>query len=673
MSLANTKRPGFWQALIWKDVCQLKQITSYLAVGLLAIQAMFLLLCIFGPEQARPDSMVFQWVIAGTGVMIFLLAAPAMAAGHERHEGTWAWQSSLPQSWLHSLASKSAAAVTVGSVFGIALCIIPLLTLALFQGVRPSVTATASEILWFAAVFSGIALEVAAVSLLGSLLFRETLNGILLIAAAAIAAHIGFYALVLDGLTQQYDTASLPTWIYLCIGAQCFGGPVLLAIASVVVYRWRWGAGQFRSISPRRSYVTSQRNALTQVARTTQPSLWKSQFSLGIRNLLPMKIAALALVGFFVCRPLGPTSVEGFFVISGFACFIIGLTAFGGDQSPRVAFLADHGAGPSSIFSSRIAASGLFAVAVFAAVLIVLLTTTDQGLGLYLVPIVAGPAAALYALGVYSSIKFRTTLYSFAAGLVVTLAIVILTSLVASVLSMATATQLGSAALADAVAATYEVIAATTACCLFFSACTLLLATKRSLKSWLVRAQPTGAGWYPLVCTLALAVSVVLGTTFSYLAFPSTTQTWIDQITQEELDNGSASAHAKALAMVSTGLHAENSDLLLLEHFYPPVRWAIERLLVSQHESQRPLFSLPTKPTPSIELMEPNDEAESEGEDLPDEVEKASAEKGGLENAASEDDAQESEASTTDGPTQVIDSTVPNENVPEAEAEDPAA
>lgn len=101
MSLANMKRPGFWYALIWKDVHQLKQITSYLAAGLLAIQALLLLLCIFGPEAMRPDSMVFQWVIASTGLFIFFLAAPAMAAGHERQMGTWTWQSSLPQSWLH--------------------------------------------------------------------------------------------------------------------------------------------------------------------------------------------------------------------------------------------------------------------------------------------------------------------------------------------------------------------------------------------------------------------------------------------------------------------------------------------------------------------------------------------------------------------------------------------
>ncbi len=625
MSLAHTKRPGFWYALIWKDVCQLKQITSYLAAGLLAAQALLLLWCFVGPEQVRSDSMVMQWVIASTGVMIFMLAAPAMSAGHERQERTWAWQSTLPQSWLQSLTSKVSAAALVGLIFGVALCIVPMLTQAMLAGERLSVTATPADVFRMVVVFASIALEVAAISMLGSLLFRETLHGILLVGAAAIAIHVGLYFFLLEGIVQTRTATSWPSWIDWVIYGQLLGAPALLAIASLVAYRWRWKTGQFSDFSLRRSTVIPGSGATLLTARTAQPSVWRSQFSLALRSLLPLKVGTLLVVALVaVCMIAGARVIEGGVFLGAAACVMLGLTAFGGDQTPRVSFLADHGALPRGVFWSRIAASGSFALIAFA--LVAVACVARMNLYVVLPALLAGglaAAAALYAFGVYTSITFRTTLYSFAAGLVVLVVVAIGCSVVGSLVYLAAVSQRWSDEYSWATAVCYERIGWAILGCTFASAGILLFATFRSVKPWLVKAKPTGAGWYPAVCALAVLAPVFLGATFGFLLFPSTTQARIDELTQQGSET--ANGHAKALWFVTTGQRSEKTSFVPIEQYYPPVRWAMQRWLVFQYEYTPTDVAPETYFAPTVDDPETTDEEEAVAEEqtVPFEVEQA--------------------------------------------------
>lgn len=602
MLLTYSRRPGFWLALLWKEVCQLRSITCSLAVGLICLQAILMLICILGPEEMRPDTALFQWIAAGAGTCVYLIAAPAMVIGHERQTSTWTWQSSLPQSWWHSLVAKCSATLLVGLLLVTCLLILPTITLSLYANLLGDGEGYSRDVAYSLCVAGLIGLEIAAASALGSLLFRETLNGIIVASCLVVGLHSAVYFSLLNYHTslspeanaRWLDSFSYANWL------QLFAIPPGLATAAIATYKWRWGAGQFSSLSLLPSKAIAGPRVRSLEPRSKQPSMWKSQFALAIRAFLPLRLGAVA-VGVAFTWAIPDNGVVIFW--GGLACFLIGLTTFSGDQSKRLDFLADRGASPGVVFRTRLAAAGVFLTPTFLTLLSWALFTVDSE-----AEATATIAAfiAITCLAIYCSITFRTATTAFA---VAALTLGIASTLLALALGVVFRPQLGALTLGLAV---YEytgrlmlIIAAVV------TPTVILVATYRNVRPWIVRGDTTHTGWYPVVCLVALFLPVFLGSTFAFLAYPRTSQARIDTIiaqadnlvsspgfSQSTIDAllvpdkadampdlGKLSI-AKQLKQVREG-NIENgfatSGRGLLHNYYPPIRWALERDLVRRY------------------------------------------------------------------------------------------
>lgn len=595
-------------------MCQLRSITCYLAVGLISLQAVLMLVCILGPIGMRPETVLFQWIAAGVGTSVYLIAAPAMVIGHERQTSTWTWQSSLPQSWWHSLVAKCSATLLVGLVLGTALLVLPTITMSLYADLIGGGEGYSRDVAYGLCVAGLIGLEIAAASALGSLLFRETINGIVVACVLVVGLHSAVYFALLSRYTSYgpgdtahwLDSFSFANWL------QLLAIPPGLAIATIAAYRWRWGTGQFTGLSLLPTKAVSRPHTRILEPRTRQPSLWRSQFSLAMRSNLVLRVCAVA-----VGVTLASTSpgIEIVIFWGGLSCFLVGLTTFSGDQNRRLSFLADRGASPGVIFRTRIAAAGIFLAPIFLTLISWALFTVDS----------EGEAAATCAvfiaitcLAMYCSIAFRTATTAFAvAALTVGVA--------ATLIGLGTGIVYGALTLALAV---YEymgklilIIAA------FVTPAVILIATYRNVSPWIVRGNTTQTGWFPVVCLVALFLPVFLGTTFAFLAYPSTSQTRIDAIiadadslapsfsisksTAEKLvkqiesgesigrtidpimsqigktwNLGDRLSIARTLKQIKEGRPVSYSAVpgqALFHNYYPPIRWAIERDLVRRY------------------------------------------------------------------------------------------
>ena len=416
-------------AELWKDFRQVRQPVSAILVALLALQAI-LLLCAFllESELARANCLALLITIALLSPVLVIIACAGMLIGHERQTGTWGWNSALPHSWKQSLFSKLVVTVTTSLAVPLALSILP--AIAYFSSGIAANDQWQPALILVASVF---VVDCLAFYFLSLLLFRDSLNGLLVATGALILMQVLTLStpLLIKELFHEQPVDTNATWQIVSVLTS--GGMIALLglLAMVATFRWRWGTGQMATFQLPANRSISVAPVQPLIRDNLSPGEMPMLMHLSWRNYLILRIslatalAALALFGHWLIV-----------VWTGFACLLFGLTAFAGDQTrTRFRFIADRGVSPNRLVTSRLAVP--FAFVALCAVLVLSGSLANyrvsllfEWFNLTVGTAAVGMAVVLFLFGALASLCFDKPVISFTvaisiAGTITTLAVIL--------------------------------------------------------------------------------------------------------------------------------------------------------------------------------------------------------------------------------------------------------
>lgn len=358
MDLLNVQPRSRWTSLLWKDFHQVKFVILMVAGSSMALQILTTIWGLLEELNQRPSLLVFEnipfWAIVGPTLVA--LGCCGMLIGHERQSGTWNWQSSLPISWRESLSSKLIVTLLSSLLTFVLLATIPAVLLATQ---RLTYDWTSIELTEFRVGSLLVFLQVIAVSFVVSLLMRETLNALVATGLLLTVGQALLIALVVDLTYKGAPTIDAKSVVIVAYSIVFTGLAGLL-----VAYRWRWSNGQFTELFVwRKSVPVSTTHPTLVYLSSAQPSQWRMQFVLSLRNSLGLRLLVLLgplpIIIFTALRGWWPFAAEMFVPWS---IAIFGLTAFAGDRSVgRFQFLADRGVNPTALVTSRLIAAAAWA------------------------------------------------------------------------------------------------------------------------------------------------------------------------------------------------------------------------------------------------------------------------------------------------------------------------
>lgn len=366
MQMIQLKAPSGLHALLWKDFYLVKPALAAIGIGVLALQ--FLMFAVHALEPSYPASNALEasLILALITPILAALACCGMLVGHERQSGTWAWSSGLPQSWRQALSSK-----LIVSLFSSGLLMVPSLMIpvaALWLGNRIPQHSVVESV-YASPIIALVMIEVFVFLTLTTLIFRETLTGMvvgaigILIAQLLFVTNTNWFGREFSWLTSFVATSVNGELI--SISAQMLALIALGSIATVVTFRWRWGSGQLAQWSIRRPSASALSSHTTQIRHGRPPSQFWAVLVQSFRMSLGTRLAILVgLTPVVASQPL-PQRDPGYAVLLVIAIGVLGTTVFEGDQpGQRYRFLADRGVSSRKLVTARLLAAGSLALAI---------------------------------------------------------------------------------------------------------------------------------------------------------------------------------------------------------------------------------------------------------------------------------------------------------------------
>lgn len=428
MSQSYLAPPSPLRALLWKDFQQVKMAVLMLTVGCAAFQLISLAGWTLMPANVNP--LVMPLVFCGLTPILAVMACVGLLIGQERQTGSWAWSSSLPQSWRQALASK--ACVT----FGLSLLTLIPLAIAPFVLWTMGYQLQSDEELEIVAAPGGVLitmLELAVFLTIALLIFRDSLTGLI---AGGIWTTIVQFSLASAGTyyvshwwVNNRDTSTLESSELSLLLAHI----AVLLLAGVTallwLFRWRWSYGQAAEISWRRRGIAPVANSRAVALPIVPRSAARGEFWMLLTHtfratwLVHLGIVAVAVVGHWFDESVFH---EGSLVLATVAVLFIGATTFHTDHTSRgYRFLADRGVSSHKLVAARTVP---FAILLGLLTLYQFVLPPDQTR--YLTPsslawVLALGLAAAYLIGLLSSLCFDKVVFSLAAALITGLGIAV--------------------------------------------------------------------------------------------------------------------------------------------------------------------------------------------------------------------------------------------------------
>ncbi len=410
-----------WQALLWKDYRQVRPALAAILIGMLGCQ-LLLLMSAFLIDSAglREANAGMIMVIALVSPILVVLACCGMLIGHERQSGTWHWSSGLPIGWQKSLTSK--LLVCLGSsllALGL-LLIVPLFSWQLFggQGVEKWVFDT-----YGSTISLMLFLNVLTYFLLSTLLFRETLNALLIAMLWMLGTNLVILNMPLGIFENGYQLNQKLNQQAILWSAGSMGVLWLVGlVALVVAYRWRWSTGQFSTLRRGRSAVRTIPRPL-HIWDQLQPSEFRMLWHQSWRNSIAKRAGLVGLAVLMVALLVSNPSL--LLVASVIPLTLCGLTTFEGDQvNHRFRFLADRGVSPRQLIRARLLAGGSTALVIATIVALGSMWSMELPSGL---PVMLVPLAVLsFLVGMLCALCFRKPIVAGTVAVVACLATVII-------------------------------------------------------------------------------------------------------------------------------------------------------------------------------------------------------------------------------------------------------
>ena len=434
MAFAISAPRSAWRALLWKDFQQVKPALLVVTLGLMGIQALSLLIAPWLSAPGRQDYFPLEALIgiATVAPVVCILASMGMLIGQERQTGSWAWSSSLPQSWRQSLASKT--------LISLSACVLPLIPLSLIpliawiagypsmndSGALPMAGMAMAGMAMVFAIYMAVYLAI------GVLIFREPLTGLIV---GSITCVIGPYLMLaciafLLFLLGFTGTESRMDWLVFGLLSVTF---ILASIAMVWLFRWRWSYGMTASL-PRFGFsaLTSRTSGGLREAsrgfyqwppagefRMLLAHSIQSTWGWLLLTLLASPPMVVAWFNFPLNLPPLPTLLSC--ILVALAAFW-GIATFAGDQSAhRFRFMADRGASPRKLVTAKILPAVLAIVVfpllclLFAIFIVISVPVSSPAPGMVLLSLLA--AVTAYLVGALSALCFRSPVMALAVSL----------------------------------------------------------------------------------------------------------------------------------------------------------------------------------------------------------------------------------------------------------------
>ena len=432
MAFAISAPRSAWRALLWKDFQQVKAALLVITLSLMGIQAVSLLIPMWlsAPGTQNQFPLEVPIGVATAAPFVCILACIGMLIGQERQTGSWAWSSSLPQSWRQALASKTLVSLSASVLLLIPLSLIPFI--AWSAGYQLMYDSTALPTVALALLF---AIDMAVYLTIGVLILREPLTGLIV---GSILCVIGQYlmfgcsAIFMDLLGYGYANASelrIKSLLFWHISVAF----VLASIAMVWLFRWRWSYGMTAAL-PRMSFPVLTSGSGVGVHETIRGFYQRAprgEFHMllaqSIRSiwlwLLPFLGASGLMVVAWFNYPLNLPPLPGLlsFILLAIAA-LWGLATFAGDQTAhRFRFMADRGVSPRKMVTAKILPAVLAMVVfpllclLFIVFILIRVPASSPAPGLVLLSLLA--AVTTYLVGALSAICFRSPVMALAVSL----------------------------------------------------------------------------------------------------------------------------------------------------------------------------------------------------------------------------------------------------------------
>jgi hypothetical protein len=364
--------------------------------------------------------------IALASPTLLAIACSGVLIGQERQTGCWTWSSSLPVSWRQSLLSKVIIWLGSSVVTMVLLLIVAEIALAMNQlSLRQQLfTQQAGYGPWTYLMTLVIGFQVYIYLSLATLLIKDTLMAIVVTAVGLFAFHLSVAVFDIEFLNPiRYGESTSPSHESTMLLAY-LGSFILGSIGLVTTYRWRWGAGQYTSVSifagAAGNFARPQRAAWQSFAGSaTQASEFGMLMRHGIRSSFGLRVTVMC--GALLMIAVSNGSELSFMAASLAAC-VLGVSVFSGDQTlNRFRFFADRGVHWKKLLISHVAPPALLATIV--TVLATIETARFESANspeLWTTLILCIP---IFVIGMFSSLVFPSPIVSITVALVMVLGV----------------------------------------------------------------------------------------------------------------------------------------------------------------------------------------------------------------------------------------------------------